>query len=388
MIQLTELLHLNIFNSFHLIAGEEGLERTISNVVILEYESIENNYNDFNKGDFVLTSLFFAKDNEDYIYEAFSHLMERDISGIAVKTVYFTNLPSACIALAKEKQVPLFTFSDVYMEDVVINVYDYIKSQQRYYIHEEKVEKLLSSTLTATEVLSLARELNPEFESHVTAMYLLIKDTPGENQLFRIFNQLQYHRSRNHTLTDFFLVKYKKGFLVLYHYDKIPSFPQAEKVLTPLLNSFSLEREQYSIGLCENYYPLEQLDLCIQKSIYAAFVAKFTGVSLLNSSELGLYWFLLPLTENKCAMEYYKSLSEIVMQYDIVNHSDLSGTLKTLNQNGWDIKVTAAKLFQHPNTIRYRLSKAKLLLHSQEDSLFFQLVNTILFLEQWEQMFL
>lgn len=384
MIQLSELLHLNIFDKFNLIAGEDGLTKTISNVVILEYESIENNYNDFNKGDFVLTSLFFAKDQTDYIYDAFLHLMERDISGIGVKTVYFQELPPACIRLADEKSIPIFLFSDVYMEDVVINVYDYIKSKQRYYYHEEKIQKLLNSAFTPTEVLAYAKELSTDLGTNIASFYLLRKESEGENQIFRTFNQLQYQRGKNPTLPPFFLAKYKKGFLIIYYYDRTPIYPQADKALSYLLNSLYLDREQYYTGICDSYHPLEQLDLCIRKSIYSALTARFTGVPEMLSSALGLYHFLLPLTENKSALEYYHTLMDKLIRYDTENHSDLTGTLRTLNRCNWDIKAASLEMFQHQNTIRYRLSKAKTLLNTPSDSLFTQLINTLLFLEEWQ----
>lgn len=384
MIQLSELLHLNIFDRFNLIAGEEGLTKTISNVVILEYESIENNYNDFNKGDFVLTSLFFAKDHIDYIYDAFQHLMERDVSGIGVKTVYFKELPPACIRLAEERNIPVFLFSDVYMEDIVINVYDYIKSKQRYYYHEEKIQKLLNTSLTPPEVLSHAKELSTDLGANTATLYLLRKEPEGENQIFRTFNQLQYQRGKNPTLPPFFLAKYKKGFLLIYYYDKAPIYPQAEKALSYLLNSLYIDREQYYTGICDTYHPLDQLDLSIRKSIYSALTARFTGVPEMLSSALGLYHFLLPLTENKSAMEYYHTLMDKLIRHDSENHSDLTGTLRTLNRCNWDIKAASMEMFQHQNTIRYRLSKAKTLLNTPSDTLFTQLINTLLFLEEWQ----
>ncbi len=384
MIQLSELLHLNIFDRFNLIAGEEGLTKIISNVVILEYESIENNYNDFNKGDFVLTSLFFAKDHIDYIYDAFQHLMERDVSGIGVKTVYFKELPPACIRLAEERNIPVFLFSDVYMEDIVINVYDYIKSKQRYYYHEEKIQKLLNTSLTPPEVLSHAKELSTDLGANTATLYLLRKEPEGENQIFRTFNQLQYQRGKNPTLPPYFLAKYKKGFLLIYYYDKAPIYSQAEKALSYLLNSLYIDREQYYTGICDTYHPLDQLDLSIRKSIYSALTARFTGVPEMLSSALGLYHFLLPLTENKSAMEYYHTLMDKLNRHDTENHSDLTGTLRTLNRYNWDIKAASMEMFQHQNTIRYRLSKAKTLLNTPSDILFTQLINTLLFLEEWQ----
>ena len=61
--QLHALLSLPTFREFRLIAGADGLQREVGNVDILEYEGFTQNYAVFSENDFVLTSLFFAKDD-------------------------------------------------------------------------------------------------------------------------------------------------------------------------------------------------------------------------------------------------------------------------------------------------------------------------------------
>ena len=63
MIQIQELLQLTLFDDFKLVSGKEGLNREMESIVILEYESFRNTYEVFDEKDFVLSSLFFAKDD-------------------------------------------------------------------------------------------------------------------------------------------------------------------------------------------------------------------------------------------------------------------------------------------------------------------------------------
>ena len=61
MIKISELLSLEIFEKFNIIAGENGLNNTVSNIGILEYETEENLENNFTRRDFVITTLFLQR---------------------------------------------------------------------------------------------------------------------------------------------------------------------------------------------------------------------------------------------------------------------------------------------------------------------------------------
>ncbi|WP_407717528.1 PucR family transcriptional regulator ligand-binding domain-containing protein, partial [Inconstantimicrobium porci] len=72
---------------------------------------IKNTYNVFSEGDFVLSSLFFAKDNPALIEDALIKLMKRKVAGIAIKTVFFNDIPKSIKSLAETMHIPIFTFS-------------------------------------------------------------------------------------------------------------------------------------------------------------------------------------------------------------------------------------------------------------------------------------
>ena len=84
MIHISELLDSTLFGNFKIIAGSSGINNSMTNIVILEYESFTDSYEVFSAGDFVLSSLFFAKDNPHLIEEALLKLIKRHVSGIAI----------------------------------------------------------------------------------------------------------------------------------------------------------------------------------------------------------------------------------------------------------------------------------------------------------------
>lgn len=163
MLYLNELLELPIFKHFCIIAGQKGLHREIRNVDILEYEWYNKNFNVFNKDDFVLTSLFFAKDEPQIIYESFKKLIKREVSAIAIKTVFYTELPPEVIKLADTYDIPLFLFADAYMEDIIVNFNDLLKTKQQFLFLEEKITELIAPQKDLYNIENAAREINNSF---------------------------------------------------------------------------------------------------------------------------------------------------------------------------------------------------------------------------------
>ncbi len=59
---------------------------------------------------------------------------------------------------------------------------------------------------------------------------------------------------------------------------------------------------------------------------------------------------------------YYDKVIDPILAYDEKNGSDLLLTAQIYVENGCDVKKTAQALYQHGNTIRYRLDRIKTLL--------------------------
>ena len=82
-----------------LVAGGGGMSRPITNVGILDYEldpSLKERYlrTNFQEGQFILSSLLFAKESPQLVAEAVKHLVSRGASGLAVRNVFRLPLPA------------------------------------------------------------------------------------------------------------------------------------------------------------------------------------------------------------------------------------------------------------------------------------------------------
>lgn len=144
MLTVDEVTKLSLFSNFKLIAGKNGLKNNLSNIVILEYESISDNFEVFSSGDFVLTSLFFAKDDISLLNKAFKNLIKIKVAAIAIKTVFFKDIPKNIKDMASRANIPIYTFEGCYMEDLIICVNELLKSKQQYLAFEEKINSLIN----------------------------------------------------------------------------------------------------------------------------------------------------------------------------------------------------------------------------------------------------
>ncbi len=368
MIEINELLRLPLFCEFQLTTGEEGLSNIVNNIVILEYESISQNYEVFSKGDFVLTSLFFAKDCPESIELAFKNLIKRKISGLAIKTVFFRELPERVMELAKRNHIPVFFFHDAYMEDLIISANELLKSKLQYLIYEEKVTSLINPTSSRLQVSNVAKEINPAFRPLLYSAYLTSKNNLSADDIPNYFRRILYKRYRISPLSTYSFVKYRQGMIIILTFDQETTDLLSE--IHSLLKAIELNPDNFYIGMADNKVTLNDLDISLNQAIYANRICQLNHTSYKLYSEVGIYQFLAPLCDELTIQASYKNFLHILKTYDKKYTSELFTTLETFVQYNGEISKTAKALFQHPNTIRYRIQKASTLLGCKEDDFY------------------
>ena len=146
MIQISEILELSLFKDFKIICGEKYLNNLVNATVILEYESSRIDYEGYSYGYFVLLSYFFADSDPELVNGTLRTLIQKQVSGIAIKIPPDRELPEDIIKLAKLYHVPLFSFYEQFMEDS-----DSLK---------EKIEKVAKEIYGADDVTFSKKVLN------------------------------------------------------------------------------------------------------------------------------------------------------------------------------------------------------------------------------------
>ena len=101
----------------------------------------------------------------------------------------------------------------------------------------------------------------------------------------------------------------------------------------------------------------------ILESRYALEYSSLKEISLSSFGDLGIYQILLPNVNNPWFYSYYESMIQRILRYDEKNDTDLLYTAQIYVQCDTNIQKTAEKLYQHVNTVRYRIKKIKEILN-------------------------
>ena len=176
MVRIREILALDPLAGFELLAGAGGLDNVLTNVTILDYETDSMDFSAFQKGDFILTSLFFAKDAPQLIVDAFRELLRRGIAGIAVKTVFYKTLPADMLRLADAMNVPVFAYHAASMEEIILAAHSYMLAKEQRELAAMRLDAMLGFGRAPSAVAESVRALDAMLYPHCVASF----STPRE----------------------------------------------------------------------------------------------------------------------------------------------------------------------------------------------------------------
>lgn len=367
MITVNEILNLTLFKKFNVLTGKEYLSNTVTTAVILEYESSRINYAGYCFGYFVLVSYFFASTNPELVNGSIKSLIKKHVSGIALKLLPEEQLPPDVIQLAKENHVPILTFYDEFMEDLIININESMKTRAQYIIQEEKLNLILNEKKDADEVQRIAREINQDFKDKVISATLISKESATNLQVHTYFDSLMYHRSKNEQSNSWTFVKSGYDVILLCTFDeKETKGLHALAYFKEILTQNGFNPESFYIG-----YDAEPVDLCmikesVKKSQVAANVARFQKIDCLSYKYVGVYKYAISIVQDEILCSEVKNKITILEEYDKLHDANLIRTLISFVDNNGDYAATSKECFQHTNTIRYRIKKAEQLLDLEE----------------------
>lgn len=360
MPKLAEVLNLPGFAEFTSLTAYNDLTADVSNITILEYEYFSDNFTVFHPQDLVLTSLFFAREDAALITASFARLIEQHVAAIAVKTVFYTELPAAALAVAQAAGVPVFVFHDAYMEDLIITFNRLTDSEQRYRHYEELVGRLLREGTGADEVAAIARELLPAGLPYTIAYYCtLVGGDAGDT--WQLLRQVLAQPGTARRLFYVSILRYEGGLVVLATFKGPPSIPP-EQNLARILGAYGLKAAQFTVGSSTLCPTLTALGRAIAEARDACRVAQLADAAHRAYGASGIYRLLLPLGRTPAACRYAREVVGVLGRYDEQYGAALLDTARAYTREHCSVARTASALYQHPNTIRYRLAKIRSLL--------------------------
>ena len=368
-----EATKLETFKNFRLVAGHRGLDRIIEKIGILDWEfvnKIEGQIveSEFIKGEFVLTSLLFAKDKPELILEATKYLEENQISGLAIKNIYYNDLPIEVMNYANEKSLPIFIFdTTAYFEDIITEVMDKIRSIDNFDLLESKIDLIIKMNINKTIVREIAFEINRNFKECFFVLYIKEKRFITENKIITLIENLKKNKSIDLHNS---ILKYTNGILIISTFDKI-QWENFKNKVHFLLNTMAINMPEYYIGISNLHTDLSELGNGINESIFAQRTGELSPDSFNYYNDIGVYSILMPNINDSWIQDFYSRIIIPIKNYDEKYNTELFSTAVQYIESDGKVKETANALFLHKNTIRYRIGKIKELLNMEDYELSF-----------------
>lgn len=380
-ITVFEAMKLDTFKNFKLVAGYRGLENRINIAGILDYEFDTEKEEQFYKGQFlkdqfVISSLLFAKNNSDRILIALKYLVEDGVSGLAIKNIYYDNLPQEVMDFANDNAFPIFIFDNsVFFEDIITEIMDRVRFALNYELIESKIGFIIKKNISKATIKELSLEINNYFKGCFFVIYLKEKKYLGDDRLISVLDRFKFNRNIKN---DTSILKYKGGILIISTYERLEE-SNLKDTFYNFINLTGLNRSDYFIGVSNRHLTLEEMDKGINESIYAAEVSGIAMETLHFYKDIGIYKILLPYTQDPWLLDFYDEIILPIKKYDERYHTEMFHTAVKYIENDGVIKLTANALFIHENTVRYRINKIKEILdmRDQEGSFYEQLSAAI-----------
>lgn len=362
-ITIKEALELKLLKNFKVIAGKKGLDREINRVGILDHETPEMIENTFLQGEFLITNLLYIKDDINLLYSIVDKMIKVGSSGVAIKNIYFNQIPLEVIQLADQNEYPILMFSETYLEDIITTITNANKDKSENNTLSLKLDNILYSNLDHVIIKKIAYEINGNFKEKNIVAYC--KRNDGRNTTYLdSYRSIHEHKPANK------IIAYKGGTIFINTFENVDP-ENAGKIVLRRLQEIGISEEQYSIGISSLYHKLGELKFSINESLYAYKNSLIYKKKLFYFNHIGLNRILLPVIENPWIIKYHDEMIEPIIVHDNKYETELLKTAITYVEKNGDIKATAAELFQHGNTIRYRIDKIRKILDLETDNCHF-----------------
>lgn len=361
-ITINDALELKCFKNFKVIAGRRGLSNRIKKVGILDYEIKELIAKNFVEDEFVLSTLINIKDNIKELYEIVETLIVVGVSGLAIKPIYFDKIPDDVIELANRNDFPIMMFSETYFEDIITDVMVAIRAKEERETLGLKIDNILYSDLNKMMIKKIAYEINGNFREKNIIVFCKNRDGKKYGKV-EPSPRTEYDK----TLKKFNkIIPYHEGYIIINTFKDIEHSEVNEIILTRL-EALGFNSKQYIIGISSLHEKLDELNDSIKESMYAFKHSKTydEGISFFN--DIGINKILLPLMDNPWLQRYYDEMITPLLTYDTRNDTELLKTAIAYVKNNGDVKETANELYQHSNTIRYRIDRISKVLRKKND---------------------
>ena len=353
---LNDLMNLELMGSLKLVAGAEGLTNRLGKVGILDFEftrrgAAQSTDRYWQPDELILTTLLYTDGNDEMLLDAVKKLHKNGVCGLAVKNVFMLEISREVIRYANQNNFPLFVFTDfgLFFEDIIVAAGKLTERFEDYRLGEISLNRLLRSSPEPKEVKRLALDINSSFKNFFSAVYIRPKHSSAAESLNAL---LVRGLSRQDFEAGDALVKYNQGCFYIHSMDA-----NRQSALEHARARLSLVPGDFHWGAGNEQFFLAHFREALLQAYQAACYCELYGHESRAYEQIGVYKLLLERQEQGRHNDYPQTILSAITEHDRENGSELLETLMEYEFRDGNVRETAAALFTHENTVRYRLKK-------------------------------
>lgn len=362
-----ELLESNVMKNSIVLSGRNGLNKQIKRISVHDCP-VEDDIMDrkiLKAGDFIITSLFFVKSSPRMIKEFIEILNNVGCSGICVSNQYLTELPEEALNFSNEISFPIIQFDrTIPYADIIQTAMELIIAKHEFLESELRIDNILKENLPPKEIKKLAYEINPNFDENNCVInitnYVLKNEGLNTKALLDSINFNQ----------DYFAFYYKKSILIIATFNN-----DNKKVIKSMINLIIKEIDkyynEYSAGISSFHRSLSEVGNAVSESIFALKNSIYFGEKISYYDNIGINRLLIPNMDEAEMKKFYSMIIDPIKNYDKEFNSELLKTVIYFVKNDGNYKKTADELYQHQNTIRYKIKVVKTILNMENSNIDF-----------------
>lgn len=378
---VANLLSKPMFKDFRIASGKTGLNNKVTSAGFLDWEQDFQITKSFDKGEFVLTTLALFQDDPDAVVRSLKLLINNNVSAIAIKDIYYKELPDELMDYSNEHGVPIMFFADTYIDEILYVIKNETLNSLYTSFNEIVLDTLISNdNLDNLEKKNLLSKINPFFYSgSVICAYISNRtDTVSISQeSLDLYNNvlldegIDIPEAIDGAEFVHSFVAYKRGiFLIATTNTTEPDIlSKFQSALFAAFSSCSALAETCT-GISGSTTGFEDISTILIDAIFANTSAILDNRNVAEISTAPFDHIIFKdrylLGPSLYYEEMLAKLSESPSQ-----RSPLLETLITLVSCDGNVDMAAQKMFQHKNTIRYRMNKLKSIFAADNDLEFF-----------------
>ena len=368
-ITVRDVLKLEIFKNSKVLAGHKGLDRVINRVSVFDCPiQIDRDKIVLKEGDFFISNFFPFKDDEDYALYSLNFINSCGCSCFCITNEYLDSFTEKLISAWDDINLPIVTIDyTTSYGDIMNAIMSLILERQRDTIMEMKISALLENNLPLNEIHSTLNYINYYFLKYVTAIYCCSSDLDYKFDK-NLIDLLSKNRSN-------ICIPYKKGLLILITYNDTNK-SELSKTINFYINQLKENVLNYIVGVSDNNIPIVECKNAVNQALLSSRSYHLATNSVVSYTSLGIYSVLITFKDFQEVKELYLSIIGPILNHDKDNRTSLLPTLISFVDSDGDFKKVSKELFQHENTIRYRIFKIRSILNMEKSQIeFFEKVS-------------